>query len=327
MLLPAAAGAQTDVIRGRVTGPDNKPIERATVTVTSLSGNVSRAARTDKNGRYTVTVPGDDGDHFVNVAAPGLSAKRFEVERTGDQESLVADAKLQQVAEQLEAVKVNADRKRVGRNDLSPDISGSERPVSSGAVSADQLGDLAALAASLPGVQLIPSADGSPSGFSVLGLAPDQNLTTLNGMNFGGSNLPRDANVSTSVITTPYDVSRGNFSGGLLNIRTQPGSNYIVRSASANFDAPQLQWTDPAARSLGQQYNNVSLGGLLSGPIQADKSFFSIAYQAGRRSQDLQTLLNTDALGLQAAGIAPDSVQRLLGILRQAGVPATVGGI
>jgi carboxypeptidase family protein len=326
-LRPGALAGQTDVIRGRIVGPDNQPIDRATVTVTSLSGNVSRTARTDKGGRFTVTFPGDDGDYFVNVAALGYAAKRFEVKRTGDQEILVADAKLQQVATQLDAVKVTGERKKVGRNDLSPDISGSERPVNPGSVSADQLGDLAALAASLPGVQLVPSADGSPSGFSVLGLSPDQNLTTLNGMNFGGSNLPRDASVSTSVITTPYDVARGNFSGGLLNVRSRGGSNYIFRTSSLNFDTPHLQWTDPAARSLGQQYQNVSLGGLFSGPIQADKSFFSIAYQAGRRSQDLQTLLNTSALGLQTAGIASDSVRRLLGILDQARVPATVGGI
>ena len=52
------------------------------------------------------------------------------------------------------------------------------------------------MAASLPGVQLVPGADGDPSGFSVLGLTPDQNNSTLNGQNFGGANLPRDAGVS-----------------------------------------------------------------------------------------------------------------------------------
>ncbi|HEV8217572.1 MAG TPA: TonB-dependent receptor, partial [Gemmatimonadaceae bacterium] len=278
---PSSLFAQTDVIRGRITGPDSLPIEHATVTVTSLSGNVSRSARTDKNGRYTVTFPGDEGDYFVNIAALGFATRRFEVKRTGDQEILVADAKLQRVATQLDEVKVNADRQRVGRNDL-PDISGSERSVTGNPVSADQMGDLAALAASLPGVQLIPGADGSPSGFSVLGLSPDQNATTLNGMSFGGSNLPRDANVSTSLATSPYDVSRGNFSGGLLNVRSRGGKNYIIRSTSLNVDAPQMQWTDAAARSLGQQYRNLSIGGLLSGPIQTDKAFFSVAYQAGR---------------------------------------------
>jgi len=327
MIHPATAFAQTDVVRGRIIGPDSVPIERATVTVTSISGNVSRTTRTDKNGRYTVTFPGDDGDYFVNIAALGFGTRRFEVKRTGDQEILVADAKLSRVAAQLDAVNVRGERQKVNRNDVANDISGSERTINSSAVSADQLGDLAALAASMPGVQLIPGADGTPSGFSVLGLGADQNLTTLNGMNFGGSNLPRDANVSTSLITTPYDVSRGNFSGGMLNIRTLPGSNYIVRSTSLNLDAPQLQWTDPAARSLGQQYNNVSAGGRFSGPIQFDKSFFSLSYQAGRRQSDLQSLLNTDALGLQAIGIAKDSVLRLQSILGNSHVPLTVGGI
>jgi len=116
---PAAAHAQTDVVRGRIIGPDSLPVERANVTVTSLSGNVSRTARTDKNGRYTVTFPGDEGDYFVNIAALGFATKRFEVKRTGDQEILVADARLQRVATQLDAVKVNAERQKVGRDALS----------------------------------------------------------------------------------------------------------------------------------------------------------------------------------------------------------------
>ena len=327
MIHPTAAFAQTDVIRGHIIGPDSVPVERATITVTSISGNVSRSTRTDKNGRFTIAFPGDDGDYFVNIAALGFGSKRFEVKRTGDQEILIADAKLSRVAAQLDAVNVRADRQKVSRNDLSNDISGSERGINSAAVSADQLGDLASLAASLPGVQLIPGADGAPSGFSVLGLTADQNATTLNGMSFGGSNLPRDANVATSLVTSPYDVSRGNFSGGMLSIRTLPGSNYIVRSTSLNMDAPQVQWTDPAARSLGQRYSNLSAGGRFSGPIQFDKSFFSLSYQAGRRSSDLQSLLNTDPLGLQAIGIAADSVARLRSILGGARVPLTVGGI
>ena len=85
MAHPSAALAQTDVVRGRIIGPDSVPIERATVTVTSISGNVSRSARTDKAGRFTVTFPGDDGDYFVNIAALGYASKRFEVKRTGDQ--------------------------------------------------------------------------------------------------------------------------------------------------------------------------------------------------------------------------------------------------
>src|SRR5918999_88889 len=86
-----------------------------------------------------------------------------------------------------------------------------------------------------------------------------------------------------------------------------------------------MQWTDRAARSLGQQYSNLSAGGMGSGPIRFDKAFYNVAWQVGRRSNDCQTLLNTDELGLQAAGVSADSVDRLLGILQQAQVPVGVG--
>jgi hypothetical protein len=318
--LPVSA-QQLDVIRGQVVGPEGKPLEDAKVTATSLSGNVNRSARTDKSGRYTITFPGGEGDYFVEFSAIGYGARRFEVKRTADQEILVADARLLRAAGLLETVKVTGQRDRVDRNETTPDISGSERPVDNSSLPASQQGDIAAMAASLPGVTLVPGQDGDPSGFSVLGLSPDQNNTTLNGMQFGGSNLPRDAAVSTSLVTTPYDVSRGGFSGAQFQIRGRPGSNYITRTMSLNFDAPQLQWTDRAARSLGQQYSNVSVGGLLSAPIKYDQSFYNFSYQLGRRSNDLRTLLNTNSIGLQTSGIAADSVARLLSILQQLGIP------
>lgn len=308
-------------------GPDSAPVERATVTVTSLRGNVSRGTRTDADGRYTIAFPADDGDYFVSVAALGFAARRFEVKRVGDQPVIVGNAKLALAPRELDAVRVEASRSRVARSDLSLDISGSDRKPDAAAVSADPFADLAALAASMPGVQFIPGGDGTPNGFSVFGLSADQNATTLNGMAFGGSTLPRDAAVSASLVTTPYDVSRGNFSGGQFQLRTEPGSNYISRLSGVNVDARSAQWTDRAARSLGQPYGNVSVGGRVTGPIQFDRSFYSIAYQAGRRWSDYQTLLNTDALGLRTAGLASDSAAKLLSTLARAGVPTSTGSI
>src|SRR6476646_4599944 len=105
--VPTLSAQQIDVIRGQVVGPDGKPLEDAKVTATSLSGNVNRSARTDQNGRYTITFPGGEGDYFVEFSAIGYGARRFEVKRTADQEILVADAKLLAAAGQLETVKVN----------------------------------------------------------------------------------------------------------------------------------------------------------------------------------------------------------------------------
>ncbi|HEX4935934.1 MAG TPA: TonB-dependent receptor, partial [Gemmatimonadaceae bacterium] len=323
-----AARAQTvDVIRGRVTGPERSPLEGVQVTVTTLSGAVSRSALTDRNGRYMVTFPGGDGDYFVAFRSIGFAPRRFEVKRVADEEILVADAQLQRTTTTLDEVRITANRNRVTRNDQAQDVAGTERVVNPNNLDPTQQGDLAAMAANTPGVLYVPGQDGDPSGFSVLGLGADQNSTTLNGLNFSGSDLPRDAMVSAALNASPYDVSRGGFSGGNLNLRTRSGTNFILRTNSLNLDAPALQWTDPAASALGQQYSNASLGGLVSGPLKFNAAFYNLAYQLGRRSNDLQTLLNTSPVGLEASGLSPDSVTRLLSILATQSIPTTAGGI
>jgi len=322
---PVSLGAQQlDVIRGQVTNPEQQPIENANVTATSVSGGVNRTARTDRAGRFTITFPGGEGDYFVTFTAIGFAPRRFEVRRTADQEILVADAQLQRMT-LLDTARAVASRARVNRNDVAPDLSGTEQSIQNGAVPSSQQGDLNAMAGTIPGVTPINDANGDPAGFSVLGLSADQNSTTLNGANFGASNVPRDAQVTSSLVTTPYDVSRGGFSGAQFSLRSGSGSNFIRRTNSLNIDAPQLQWTDRAARALGQQYTNLSLGGLLAGPIVFDKAFYNLSYQLGRRANDLRTLLNTDAGGLQASGVAADSVSRLLEIAATQRIPTAVG--
>ncbi len=320
-----AAAQQLDVIRGQVTGDDDDPIDNANVTATSVGGGVNRSARTDRNGRFTITCPGGDGDYFLTVASLGYTPRRFVVRRTADQEILVADVQLSRMVI-LDTVRAVAERDRVNRNERTPDVSGTEQAAAgNAAVSADQQGDLNAIAATIPGVTPVLSAEGDPAGFSVLGLSADQNSMTLNGANLGSSTLPRDAQVSTSLVTAPYDVSRGGFSGGQLNVRSGSGTNFIRRNNSLNFDAPSLQWTDPAARALGQQYTNVSLGGSMSGPIVFDKAFYNLAYQLGRRANDLRTLLNTDPEGMEATGVSADSVARLLAIAQAQSIPLGAG--
>jgi hypothetical protein len=323
----AAAAQGADVIRGRVIGPDSAAVEGAVVTITSTPGNVVRTATTDKAGRFNVVFPGDEGDYWVSIAAMGFAAKRFEVKRLGDDAILVADARLSRAGTRLDPVKVTAARQRVSRDDTLPDIGGAERPTETSNLTADRLGEIAALAASIPGVQFIPGMNGAPDGYSVLGLGPDQNVASLNGLIAGMSSLPRDAAINTSLTTSPYDVSIGGFSGARFNIRSRPGSNFIVRNTSATFDTPQLQWTDAAGRALSQPYSNASLGGLVSGPIKLNSAFYSLSYQLGRRGSDIQSLLNTSPVGLVAAGVSPDSAARLRSILGRIGIPTTAGRI
>lgn len=324
----SALAQQVDIIRGRVTGADTLPIPNVLVTATTLTGNVSRTARTNAQGRYTISFPGGEGDYWVTFSGIGLAPRRYQVKRTADQEILIADARLAPAAITLDAVQVT-ERVAASRADTVSDVGGTERSVTdetAGFLNAEQMGDLAAMASAIPGVQLLLGADGAADAFSVFGLGGDQNNTQLNGLNFGDAQLPRDANVMSSLNTSPYDVSRGGFSGGQLQVRTRSGSNFVTRRLSGNFISPQLQWVDRIGVATGQQYTNMSLGGSASGPIKPDQMFYNTSFQFDRRLQDLQTLLNSNEAGFAAAGVSADSVARLIDILGTEQVPITVAG-
>jgi hypothetical protein len=315
---------QVDIIRGRVTGPDTMGVPNVLVTATTLTGNVSRTNRTNAQGRYQISFPGGEGDYWITFSAVGYAPRRYQVKRTADQEILIADARLAPSAVTLAAFNV-VEQQALSRADTVSDVSGTEKTVADDIVlSPDQMGDLAAMVSSIPGVQLIPGIDGGADAFSVFGLGGDQNNTQLNGLMFDDATVPRDAAVTTSLSTSPYDVSRGGFSGGQLQLRTRSGSNFYNRSLSSNLVAPQTQWVDRAGIAAGQQYTNISFGGAASGPIKMDQSFYNTSFQYDRRMNDLQTLLNTDDLGFQTAGVATDSVARLLNILGTQQVPYSV---
>src|SRR4051812_28751750 len=161
--------AQTDVIRGRVTTPENLPLANVRVTATSIPGNVTREARTNGQGQFQIAFPGGPGDYIMGYALIGYNFRQFELKRLADEDVLIADARLNVV--QLDTVAVTAtNQQRVNRNQQTPDVSGTEKPINSANLPPELQGDIAAMAASLPGVTLIPGLDGGPDGFSVLGL-------------------------------------------------------------------------------------------------------------------------------------------------------------
>jgi Carboxypeptidase regulatory-like domain len=316
-----------DIIRGRVVGSDKKPLENVTVTATSLVNQTSRTAKTGKDGRFSIIFSGGGGDYMMAYTAIGFQPTRFEVKREVDEDILVADATMGKAAVTLEAVRVTAGRERPDRNGNQLDVGGRDQTLNTNNVPIDVLGDLSAMAATLPGVTLIPGADGAASGFSVLGLGADQNSITLNGLNFAGTDLPRDATTQTRVSTSSFDPSRGGFSGAQIALRTNSGSNYRTRSIHQTVDAPTLQYTDAVGRALGQQFTNLQFSGNASGPFQLDKSFYSVSWQLGRRASTLQDLINTDPLALERVGVSKDSVDRLLAMLSAEQIPLSTSGI
>jgi len=323
----SARAQESDIIRGKVTGPDNLPLENVKVTAMSLATNQSISKNTGKDGRYTIIFPNGGGDFMVSFTAIGFQPTQKEVKREQDEAVLIADEALGKNPTMLNAIRVTAQRQLIDRNDDSRNsgVGSGDRGIDLSQVGIGSQGDLAAMAASLPGVTYIPGADGGPAGFSILGLGADQNLTTLNGLNFGGSDLPRDAVTTGRVSTNPFNPTQGGFSGGQLALRTSPGTNFVTQTVHLTMDTKALQFTDAAGQQLGQQYNNLTASGAWRGPIVLDKAYFSTSLQGSRQMSDLQTLINTDSLALQSLGISPDSAARLTALLATLGIPTNSG--
>jgi len=323
------AQVSTDIIRGRITDPDAHPVQGAEVRATSYQGRVTKTATTDKTGRFTIAFINGEGDYWLDVRKLGFAAKRFEIKKVGDEEVMIADAQLSSAIVALDAVNVTGQRSRAlpNRNSKDVDVGGGDKALTNSGVPPGEEGNLAAMAASVAGFQLIPGLNGAPDMYSVLGLSGDQNNVTFNGLGSGISALPPDVLATTSINPYPFDVSKGGFSGAQISIQTIPGSNFSRRSITNANVAPQLEWADQAAAEQGQKYTNVRVGGNAAGPISIDKVFYNGAYNVGRRFTDAQTLLTASPLGLAAAGVASDSVARLRSFLGQQQIPERASGV
>src|ERR1041385_5847645 len=331
LLVSAATTAraqESDIIRGKVTGPDSLPLENVKVTAMSIATNQSISRNTGKDGRFTIVFPNGGGDFIISYSAIGFQPQQKEVKREQDEAILIADQGLGKSPTQLQAIRVTAQRQQVDRNDDTRNgggVGSGDRGVDLSQISIGAQGDLAAMAASLPGVTYIPGADGGPAGFSILGLGADQNLTTLNGLNFAGSDLPRDAVTTGRVSSNPFNPNQGGFSGGQLALRTAAGTNFVTQTVRLTLEPQLLQFTDNAGQQLGTQYNNFTASGAWRGPLKMDKLYYSTSLQGSRRTQDLQTLLNTDGVAFATIGISKDSADKLNTLLQQFGIPSAIG--
>jgi hypothetical protein len=328
--LPSAAqvGPRTDVIRGRVTGPDTVPVLGAQVVAVDTVSKVQRPTRTDARGAFAIAFENGNGTYMVGVNMLGFAPQRRVVSRLPDGSMPVVEFKLSQVAAQLGAVRSVGERPRAVRSDVGGDFSvgGQTSFVNpNNGLTGDLTGDLTLALTTIPGVTLIPSATGGLPTVSAFGITGDQNGMILNGMGFGG-NVPRDG-FRVGVVTSSYDPSRGGFAGIQTTLRMQAGTNLLQRSIHTTLDAPAFQWTTPVASQLATRYGQQIFSGTLSGPIVLDHVFYSTAFQFQRRASGLTSLASADPASLEALRISPDSVERLFAALSPVGIPVRTPGV
>jgi hypothetical protein len=339
VLAPAALAAQvgvtTDILRGRVTDEASKPVAGARVEAVSTETDVRRSTTTGADGRYTLTFPEGGGRYTVRVSAPSQGTATSVVSRAADEEVLVANFRLTTQPIQLEGITARATRPAPGRGDAGS----TERAISgelANRLPVENSTDPSQLATLVPGVVAASQADSSEArgSFSVAGQRAALNNVTLDGTSFssrltggqagGGSpvGVPSEGVRATSVVTNTFDVSRGEFSGGLIAMTTRAGSNIPNGSLTYALRDPSLQSGGTGLAGSGYTQNRVSGG--YGGALVKDKLFFYGSGQYQRRTDDLFALEPQSAASLNALGVSPDSVARFLQILQgQYGISAT----
>ena len=317
----AQAQSAPDVVRGRVTDDSARAVGGATVMITRGPDRLTQQATTDSAGNYRSRFEEGTGDYLVYVSATGFKAERKRVQRQGDERELVANFSLARDLTLLAAVKVTALRPERASNQVRPSDpepgSGDRwKEGVEGQISPSVVGDLNALAGTMPNVTM------TPAGASILGSGSESNLTTLNGMGLASGSIPRAASTETRVTGATFDATRGGFAGANIDVRLGPGDRfYQRRNAFITFDPPSLQVTDPVSRALG------TTSGGFRGSVGADGELirrvltYNVALDVSRAASAPSTLVSADADALLRAGVAPDSVARLIAIATPLGIP------
>jgi hypothetical protein len=316
-----AGQGTTDVITGTVTNDRDQPIAEAVVEAVSLETQISRTAKTNPSGRYTIVFPDGGGQYRLTVRSIGATPVQRMVARQADDDRIVANVKMSSSPVVLDELRVRA-RRPVG-DQQNPGAGATERvitPEQAARLPIDA-SDLLQLATLAPGVVSITGNDSTPDGLSVAGLRPTANSLTLDGLTFGTISLPQDAIRSTRVITSTYDPSRGQFSGAQIASTTRSGTNVPAGTANYSFRDRSLTVSstgdDPFVTGFSQHQLSFGVGG----PLVKNRLFLFGSALGRFRGDELQSLLSARAGTLSRLGVAPDSAARLLSLLDAEGVP------
>jgi hypothetical protein len=315
----AGAQATTEIIRGRIFGPDSIPISQAEIRVTGLLTRATQTARSDAKGVYTILFANPESDYLVAVRKVGFVSTTFRLSRTGLSSMLGGDVYLQNSAAVLDTMYIAMGR----------DSAGARERRAIGELSSSALADslfmldpdkLLALLLSIPGIY---SSDDST--FSIMGSAANQNITTLDGIRVRGATLPPDALASTRAVTSSADPAKGGASGVIMAQTLKGGTDIFAATVRGTNANRALMWSDPTwTRPVSRTINT---SGTANGPIRKGKLRFNVSWNVNDAQSEWFSLLDPRASLLSQQGVRLDTVAAMTQTLQNLGVPLSFAGI
>jgi hypothetical protein len=315
----SVAAQTTSTIAGRVLDQSGGVLPGVAVTVRDLGTGFTRTVTTGSEGRFTIPL--------LPVGLYELTA-----ELTGFRTSVLSNIRttVGQTAELTvtlavgvaEKVTITADASPVNTRSSELSYLVDEKAVEQLPLNGRNYTDLALLQ---PGVLAFPHRDGGSAvahglGMSMNGQDPRSNVylldgTLLNDMTNGpagsaaGTALGMETVREFRVETNAYSAEFGRSSGGQISVITKSGTNSFGGSAyefHRNDSLDARNFFDPPDEKPDFRRNQ--FGGTFGGPLQTDRMFFFVGYEALR-----------EKLGRTVSTIVPDDSARN-GLLPVAGV-------
>jgi hypothetical protein len=325
-LAPALSGQNAQrgaTISGRVVEPGERPVAGAAVEAREVgaSSGAGAGTRTDAQGRYSLPVPAGREYALVVAKAGYISTSLLvEVPRAGAgpvRRIELASATRSPLV--LESIVVRAPPRapETARHGAAP---GGDLWSNSAAGAAQYPGDPGDLVATA-GIsgQYVPvrgqelSIDGQP---------PSANRTTLDGSGFEGRELPPEALAASGVFAHPYDVSRGQFTGGELAGRTMSGTNLWGGALRLAVQEPRVPFGRTETPGWYRGFGQMRGGGGGGGPLVPGRLFVYAAAQAAFRDASA----GSDPADASGWWVPADSLTRFRSVVEQLGAVAAGTG-
>ena len=301
-LTATCAFAQTAQVSGVVTDSSGAVIPKATVTALNNNTGISRPTASNYEGYYMVPLL-QPGNYMITVQASGFATQV----RTG----IILEVGAQQLLNIT--LQVGQSNQTIEVTGAAPAVDLASSSISSVVDSTTVVElplngrDWTLLATLQPGVNTIGTQApvganvtrgqrGFGNQLTISGTRPQNNNYRIDGISVvdysggapgsvSGYALGVDAISEFSVITSNYSAEYGRTSGGVINAITRSGTNRLhgdaygfLRSASLDarnfFDGPSIP-----------PFHRDQFGGSVGGPIQRDKTFFFVDYEALRQGR------------------------------------------
>src|SRR5580704_13604857 len=309
-ICPLLYGQATASFSGTVTDKTGSVVAGASVKTTAQGTGIVRESKTDDTGHYLIPLL-SVGDYTIRVDFQGFQAAEDKDVRLQVDEHRELDFRLVP-ASVKETVEVSATEVAVETSN----------PTLGQVITSEQVADLplngrdfVQLATLTPGTTQETNPNSffnggatsevsarGPFSLSVGGSRPQSTDWLLDGndnneLTAGGiAILPSiDAIQEFKVLTFTYSAEYGTRAGPTVLVNTKSGSNRFHGSLFEFFRNTKLDARSYFAATR-EQFNLNQFGGALGGPIQKDKTYFFLDYQAKRQRH-----------GIESTGLVPTS--------------------